>query len=444
MPQNKSIRVSQALLSHGWESNVHFEIDSEGWIEKIQWDSQKPCDETVDLVVLPGMPNVHSHAFQRAFAGSTEYRMAAKDSFWTWREKMFEFVRTLHPDQVYEIAKRLYREMLLTGYTWVGEFHYLHGRGVEVEGWSELEMCQALLQAASDVGIGCCLIPTLYQRGGFDARPLSEGQARFYLPEDRYIDLLRRLVPFTRTANQQLAAGIHSLRAVDTDIGNRVLQELASFEVEMPIHMHVAEQVLEVTDCQQHHGRSPIDYLLDSYDVDSRWCLIHGTQGTVDELSRLAKTNAVVCLCPTTEGNLGDGIFLAKEFMDQDGRIALGSDSHCSIDVQEELRWLEYSQRYRLRERAVLCSGSASVGHHLYKHCAANGGRAIGVRTGVLDVGYRADFVLVDHDDALDQVSQSVQGDRLLDQYLFCNHPKSRGPRKVMVGGEWIPLEEDH
>ncbi len=437
----KTLRFRAALLSTGWASDVWMEIDELGWIKDLKVGKSDVAQESFDQVALPGMTNVHSHAFQRAFAGSTEYRIAERDSFWTWREKMFKYVRTLTPEQVYEIAKGLYAEMLMAGYTWVGEFHYLHGHDGNRDSVDHA-MCRALARAAVDSGIGFCLLPTLYQRGGFDNRPLSSGQSRFYLSEDRFLELFRLLQSEFISADTKLGAALHSLRAVDDQTGNRVVAALKKLSPELPIHMHVAEQSLEVEDCLKVHARTPIRHLLDTYPIDPHWCLIHGTQGSVEELHAVVQTGAVVCLCPTTEGNLGDGIFAAKEFMERGGRIALGSDSHCSIDVREEIRWLEYSQRYRLRERAVLCGKDCSVGHHLYKSCAENGGRAIGVRTGVLDVGYRADLVLVEPGDDFERPLLEVQGHRLLDQYIFCNHPRSKGPSKVMVGGRWISATE--
>lgn len=445
----RTIKLKTALLADGWATNVVLTISDSGFITDVQSDSDSPADEDYDLIGLPGMPNVHSHAFQRAFAGSTEYRLENRDSFWTWREKMFEFAQTLRPEHVYEIALSLYKEMISAGYTWVGEFHYLHDEnpvsmGGRVAGNGESDgraMCAALIHAADEAGIGLCLIPTLYQRGGFDDRRLVSGQSRFSMQVDNWMRLVMELASQVESdkahlANRQIGMAMHSLRAVNDAVGVDAIGHIKREWPEMPIHIHVAEQQAEVDDCLREHGRRPIEHLFDCYDIDETWCLIHCTQSNDEELSAIARSGAVVGLCPTTEANLGDGLFAGREFLERAGRIAIGSDSHCSIDVREELRWLEYSQRYRTRERAVMCRGTRSVGRTLYELCAVNGGRALGVKTGQLAVGYRADLVLVRGSECNDSKGENAD-DVALDRYLFCNHPGSQGPERVMIGGRW-------
>lgn len=458
----RTIKLKSALLADGWANDVILSISDDGLITGISRDSKQSADEAYELIGLPGMPNVHSHAFQRAFAGATEFRIEDRDSFWTWREKMFEFARSLTVDRVYEIALSLYSEMIRAGYTWVGEFHYLHDeqptvdmhgtrvgqvrsdRREVVRGYA---MCDAIVRAAKDAGIGLCLIPTLYQRGGLDDRPLADGQSRFHLEVSDWLRLVRDLERFLPGAgtigsenpmvgNFQVGAAIHSLRAVDDAVGVNAIAELKRDRPEMPIHIHVAEQQAEVDDCIRQYGQRPIERLMDRYDVDETWCLIHCTQCDEIERQAIVDSGATVALCPTTEANLGDGLFPAAEFFAIDGRVAIGSDSHCSIDVREELRWFEYSQRYRARERAVLCLGSQSVGRTLYERCAENGGRSLGVKTGVLAVGYRADLVLV-ADTSSNGGSSLGADDLTLDRYIFCNHPGDNGPVRVMIGGCW-------
>lgn len=434
----KSIGVRCALLPSGWTENVRFVFTSAGEIDQIEVGSARQAESYWDGLALPGMTNVHSHAFQRGFAGLTEYRSAAHDSFWTWRSQMYDYVLSLDPDKVYHIAKQLYREMLQAGYTWVGEFHYLHRDQAGHKYDNPAEMSDALLRAATETGIGICLLPVLYQRGGFQNEPLSDGQRRFYLSENEYVDLLERLrsTSFSDQHNRRLGMAIHSLRAVDPTIANHVIEQMKQADARLPIHIHVAEQQAEVEACLAAHGKRSIAFLMDCYDVDANWCLIHATQCQSSELHAIDRSHAMVGVCPTTEANLGDGIFVGKEFSTLSRRIAIGSDSHCSIDVREELRWLEYTQRLQHRERAVMGTAQESVGRWLYQACAGAGGDAIGVRTGRLEPGYRADFVILD----LDHPSlEDVTGDRWLDRYLFCNHPDShRSIQSVLVGGRVV------
>lgn len=430
------IHVRAALLDEGWVDNVAIGISRAGdivCIEKNVSDvSHTSNREYVDLVALPGMCNIHSHAFQRGFAGSTEFRTESKDSFWTWRNQMYNYVLTLEPSTIYSIAKLLYGEMLRAGYTWVGEFHYLHRCNGQSNESQALEICDALRLAAEETGIGLCLIPVLYQRGGFRDEQVGEGQHRFVLEESDFVDLVSACRKMSCNNDYRVGMALHSLRAVSSIVGNRVIREIRRAYADCPIHIHVAEQLAELTDCVRIHGVRPVAYLFESYDVDKNWCLIHATHSDTTEIDLIARSQSVVGLCPTTEANLGDGIFPAKRLRDAGGRIAIGSDSHCSIDVREELRWLEYGQRLMLHERAILGSENESVGRFLYQNCASAGGQALGVLTGKLAVGYRADLILVDPAHAS---IANASGDRLLDRYIFCNHGSPL--RRVMVSGKW-------
>jgi len=409
----KTYRYTSALLPDGWHDNVEITVDHSGRISKIGTSTKHQGVLDTGLVALPGMANIHSHAFQRGLAGLSEFRTMEHDSFWTWRKLMYEFVETLTPEKVYQFALQLYREMRTAGYTWVGEFHYLHGSS---GGSQPLEMAEAISRAADDTGIGLCLIPVLYQRGGFDNSPLAGGQKFFSLSEEKYVELVERCLSWERD-HFQVGISLHSLRAVATGPGRQVLKHFASRE-NMPVHIHVAEQEREVEECLAVHARRPIEFLYEQFPVDENWCLIHATHLNHFEIRLIANSGAVVGLCPTTEANLGDGIFPAEKFLQAGGKIAIGSDSHCSIDWREELRLLEYGQRLSKRKRAVLGTENQSVGRRLYEATQRGGMQAMGLQSLGISAGERANFTLLNPYHPT--LSGSVH-DRLLDQIIFCN-----------------------
>lgn len=427
-----TLHFASALVAGQWKSNVVVRVSTTGLIDAISEGNETLVGPTKDLVALPGMVNVHSHAFQRGFAGLSEYRTAQHDSFWTWRKQMYEYVERLDPENVYAIARQLYAEMIAAGYTWVGEFHYVHNeRGGKAYG--ELaELSQSICRAASDVGIGLCLLPVLYQRGGFRNESLVEGQDRFALSNEQFVELVERCQADLKTAdNQTVGIALHSLRAVDAQSANEVVIHFRKSNSMIPIHIHVAEQTKEVDDCVDVHGQRSVEFLYESFPVDEHWCLIHATHLNEDEIESIARSKAVVGLCPTTEANLGDGLFAAKKFLDQGGRISIGSDSHCSIDLREELRILEYGQRLVSRGRAILGTESQSVGRRLYESAAIGGGQAIGVPTGEIKIGNRADFTLVDPNHAA--IGEESE-DRLLDRLVFTN--VGNPIAGVVIGGD--------
>lgn len=392
-----------------------------GQVEKIETvdpDSLSDAVQTLNCVCLPGMVNLHSHAFQRDFAGLSEFRTAANDSFWTWRELMYRYVSTMTLDQVYSTAKKLYQEMLSAGYTWVGEFHYLHHVAGQHGLQSAIEMADAIYRAATDTGIGFCFLPVLYQRGGFKNEPLGEGQQQFELVVDDFVQLRQQCQKNWESLDLQVGMALHSLRAVAANVGNQVISEIKAENANVPIHIHIAEQTKEVEACLEVHQARSVAYLLDQFAVDQHWCLIHATHMNEKEIAGVAKSGAVVGLCPTTEANLGDGFFPAQEFFAEGGVIGIGSDSHCSVDMREELRILEYGQRLKTRSRAVLGTETESVGRRLYLAAAKGGGKAIGMNTGTIDVGMRADWTLVDP--AHPSIDSAAE-DRLLDRLIFVN-----------------------
>ncbi|MFT5301501.1 MAG: formimidoylglutamate deiminase [Mariniblastus sp.] len=435
LPSKPSLQTSNGA---SWLSNVLISV-ADGCIVDVLADAEPTmADEQIAGVAIPAMVNVHSHAFQRGFAGLSEYRTVANDSFWTWRKLMYGYVLKLTPEDVYVIAKQLYLEMILAGYSWVGEFHYLHNDQTGASYSNPAEMADAVTQAARDTGLGICLLPVLYQRGGFDGKPMSAGQRRFGLSTDAYLSLLDSCR--SRTANlpnANLGIAIHSLRAASEESIRSVLQHRATDLPGCPVHIHVAEQTQEVDDCLAATGQRPVEHLLTQYDVNADWCLIHATHMNEIETLAMANSGATAGLCPTTEANLGDGFFPARLFLAQHGSIAIGSDSHCSVDVRDELRTLEYGQRLLLRQRAVLGTEQFSVGRRLYESAAVGGATSIGVKTGSIAKGSRADLLVVDDHSP---VIAGAQADRLLDCFVFANAGNSIAKR--MLGGVWIETEK--
>jgi formimidoylglutamate deiminase len=322
------------------------------------------------MLKIPGMPNLHSHAFQRAMAGLTERQTNPTDSFWTWRELMYRFASRITPEQLYAIAAQAYLEMLEAGYTSVCEFHYLHHQPNGQPYADRSEMSQAIIQAAQETGIRLTLLPTLYMTGGFDHRALNDRQKRFAHTTEDFLTLISGL---KKQENNRLKIGIafHSLRAVPEVAMREVLLGAGA----VPIHIHIAEQMAEVNDCLQLRGARPVQWLIANFDVNQHWTLVHATHVNDAERRLMAESNATVAICPTTEANLGDGIFQLREFIHEGGRFGIGSDSNASISPVEELRWLEYAQRLQHQQRNIaLNEKQHSVGEFLWRHTVRCGG----------------------------------------------------------------------
>ncbi|MEX1206770.1 MAG: formimidoylglutamate deiminase [Dongiaceae bacterium] len=439
--------AESALLPEGWARDVLFEIAADGNLAAVTPDAAggDPARHAARAAgpVLPGMPNLHSHAFQRAMAGLTERAGGAgEDSFWTWRRVMYDFVGRLTPSQVEAIAGQLYVEMLKAGYTAVGEFHYLHHDADGRPYADPAEMSERIVRAARATGIGLTLLPVLYACGGFGGRPAGPAQRRFLHDLDGFLALVRGLID-RHGRDPQLRVGIapHSLRAVTPELLAGAVAGLAGLDAAAPVHIHVAEQTEEVEECVAWSGQRPVEWLLDHAPVDARWCLVHATHMTETETGRLAASGAVAGLCPTTEANLGDGLFPARDYLRQGGAFGIGSDSHVSVSPVEELRWLEYGQRLVHRRRNLLAGGtpeSASVGASLYRAALAGGARALGRPIGRLAAGCRADLVVLD---AERPTLVGKAGDALLDALVFAGNDNP--VRDVMVGGRWL-VEEGH
>jgi formiminoglutamate deiminase len=401
------LHLELALTPDGWRRDVVVRIDH-GIILGVEEPGNGPA-QRVSGVVLPGLPNLHSHAFQRAMAGLTEQRGSEADSFWTWREAMYRFVERLDPDALEAIAAFAYMEMLEAGFTWVAEFHYLHhqpdGRPYD----NVAEMSERIVAAADAAGIGLTLLPVLYRQSGFLGKPATPSQRRFLNDRDSYARLME-----TRVPSGNIGIAPHSLRAVTLDD----LQWAALTWHGLPAHIHVAEQTREVDDCLAAHGRRPVDLLLDTVEVDGRrWCLVHATHADADELTRIVKAKATVGLCPITEANLGDGLFDAPAFLAQGGHFGIGSDSLIRISAADELRTLEYGQRLMHRQRNVLGEPTRSTGRRLFDAALVGGAQATdAMTTGGISPGKRADFVVLDRDHP---ALAAAQGDSLLDAWLF-------------------------
>lgn len=403
----------RALLADGWQRNVLIDVDAQGMITATAANSTPGEAQRLNGVVLPAMANLHSHAFQRAMAGLAEVAGDPQDSFWTWRDLMYRMVQRLSPQQVGAIATHLYVDMLKGGYTQVAEFHYLHHQP-DGQPYPDDAMLRQLIHAADRSGIGQTLLPVLYSYAGFGSQPAQPGQKRFIQDTHSYLaqqQRLHQLIAGRPLYNQGLC--FHSLRAVNEQ---QMREVLASSPADLPVHIHIAEQEKEVNDSLAWSGERPVSWLLDRFDVDTRWCLIHATHLNEQEIRRLAASQAVAGLCPTTEANLGDGIFPATDYVAQGGRWGIGSDSHVSLDVVEELRWLEYAQRLRDRRRnRIVTTQQPSVGDVLYQQALAGGAQACGVKMGSLQPGYRADWLVL----AGDSLLESTPDASLLNHWLF-------------------------
>lgn len=385
---------------------------------------------SVSRYAVPGIPNLHSHAFQRAMAGLAERQTHPEDSFWTWRETMYRFAARMTPESVHAVATQLYVEMLEAGYTSVCEFHYLHHAPDGKPYADPAAMSQALIAAARDTGIRLTLLPVLYMTGGFDGRPLSERQRRFGHDVESFLRLIERLTP-ERNGGMRLGCAFHSLRAVPEAAMHEVLSALPH---DFPLHIHIAEQIGEVQDCLAIRGARPVEWLLHNADIGARWTLVHATHLTDQEARGIARSGATVAICPTTEANLGDGLFPLRAYLDAGGAWGIGSDSQISVSPVEELRWLEYGQRLITRHRNVAVSDrSPSVGETLLQGVT-------GSRTNATGFGTESeDFLILDEEAP---AFAGAQPANIVDRWIFSgNRPLVR---EVNVGGEQVVADGRH
>ena len=426
-----TIHCARVLLPDGWAREVRLRIDAGKFAAIERMVPAQPGDVRA-AVMLPGMGNVHSHGFQRGMAGLTEYRGPEADNFWSWRELMYRFVGTMTPDDLEAITALAYIEMLESGFTRVGEFHYVHHDAAGRSYAQPAEMAARVASAAATTGIALTLLPVFYAHANFGGEAPTAGQRRFVTGIDEYARLLDASRALVATlADARVGVAPHSLRAVTPD----ELRQVVALSAGAPIHIHAAEQVREVEECRDWSGATPVQWLLEHTDVNARWCLIHATHMSAEEIARLARSGAVAGFCPVTEANLGDGIAPAAAFTAEGGTLGIGTDSNVRISVSEELRQLEYAQRLRDRARNVLAAQSAhSTGRTLFAGARRGGDRALGVEgAGGITEGAPADCVSLDVD-ALVQAGD----DGVLDSFVFAGVPVQhvwRAGRQVVADG---------
>ena len=426
----KTIPNARIWHPDGWHDGTKFQLDLNGRIE------QARNGGTINQRVVPGIANLHSHAFQRAMAGMAERQEHAEDSFWSWREAMYRFAQRLDPDRMRAVAAQLYVEMLEAGYTTVCEFHYLHhapdGRPYD----DPAAMSRALIAAANDTGIRLTLLPVLYMTPGFAGGELDPRQKRFGHDVDAYLQLLERLRG-EQGDMVKVGCALHSLRAVPPDAMRQVLEALPA---DCRIHIHIAEQVAEVEQCLEHRGARPVQWLLDNAGVDARWTLVHATHLDDAELAGIAHSGATVAICPTTEANLGDGLFRLSDYLAAGGRLGIGSDSNSSISPVEELRWLEYGQRLATQRRNIAVRpDSPSVGQTLLHSVATSAADSTGHGVGTLVPGHYADALVLDV--GAPQFAGADDADAI-DRWLFSGNRNL--VRETWVGGRCLVEKGRH
>ena len=500
----RAFRFERLLVGDRWERDVRVEVDAGGRIASLEAGGEPNGGETVTGWAVPGVPNVHSHSFQRAMAGLAEGR--GPDSFWGWREVMYAFLERLTPDDVEAITAQLYIEMLKAGFTCVGEFHYLHHAPGGGRYDDPAEMSRRILAAAGTAGIGLVHMPVVYEVGGFGGEALEGGQRRFRLDLEGAGRMREAVAVDLAEAGAGIGWALHSLRAVSAETfggveglmgamesvgamggeaeeggaGGRQARGTVAGTRAAPVHIHVAEQEREVRECLERRGARPVEWLLANAPVDERWCLVHATHVSREEISAVAGCGAVVGLCPTTEANLGDGLFPLGEFVGAGGRFGIATDSHVSRSPVEELRLLEYGQRLATKRRGGLGGGGsdgsesagsvgqergdrggggeggvagvgegpggavlAGAGGALLAHSWDGGCRALGWEGGGIEIGKRADLVVLE---AGHPALVGRDGAAVLDSWVFSG--TDNPVRDVMVGGEWVvrdgrhPLEE--
>jgi formimidoylglutamate deiminase len=423
-----------ALLGDVWVDGVRIHVNEIGDVASIDSGGPHPGDQRLPGAVIPGMPNLHSHAFQRALLGRTQRKGPGDDSFWTWREAMYGSLDHLGPVEVEAITAWLCVELLEGGFTQLGEFHYVHHQPDGTPYADRAELARRVIAGARTAGMGLTMLPVLYAASGFGPLPPSHGQRRFIDSADGVLRLIDALRP---ECGPDLRLGLapHSLRAVPPEALEEALVGLPS---DAPVHIHIAEQTAEVRACQAWSGKRPIAWLLDHHDVDGRWCLVHATHLDADELDRVARSGAVVGLCPTTEADLGDGVFPATDLIAGGGHYGVGTDSHVGRSAPAELRLLEYGQRLRDQRRIrVLGPEDAHAGAALWRDAARGGAQALGVLAGSIAPGHRADFVSLDPEHA---VLEGLSGDALLDGLVLGQgdtavHTVVSGGRVVVEAG---------
>ncbi len=424
----QKLYFKEGYVEGKWALNIQLDIDAHGMITAVHRDVKIPDTAEVYDTVLPAMPNLHSHAFQRAFAGLAEYKEAGQSDFWSWRNAMYHFAAQMTPEALSTITSALYVEMLKAGYTAVGEFHYLHNSHND----QALAMSEAIIGAADKSGIAVTHLPVLYQASDFGGKPAKAGQQPF-LHCNKEFDRLLQVLKTRVGGRHQLGMAFHSLRAVPEENFDAAINAIENISLQAPIHIHIAEQMKEVDASVAHSGKRPVEWLMENQNVDERWCLVHATHVQEHEWKAIAESGAVVGLCPTTEANLGDGLFPVPEYIKLGGKFGIGSDSHISVDAREELRLLEYGQRLARQQRTVLTdAGGGHTGEYLWREAAKGGAQALAQPIGEITVGKRADLLVINRDTPM--MAGSFYG-QVMDSFIFSgqNNPIT----DVMVAGVW-------
>lgn len=433
---DQTLWFDQALLPAGWADRVRVTV-RDGLIAAVETGVARVSGEAGGGIALPGMPNLHSHAFQRGMAGLTEGRGPSDDDFWTWRELMYRFLDRGGPDEIEAITAYAFMEMLEGGFTRVAEFHYLHN---DVDGRpyaDRAEIARRIVAAAGETGIGLTLLPVFYAHSTFGGAAPNHGQRRFINDVAGFADLMALSVEAVKSLpDAVVGVAPHSLRAVTPEELDAVVAMTGG-----PVHIHVAEQVKEVRDCLDWSGARPVEWLMAHAPVDRRWCLIHSTHVTEAEMTSVAQSGAVVGLCPITEANLGDGIFPAVAYRNAGGRFGVGTDSNVMIGAAEELRTLEYSQRLSLKGRGLMAGETGSTGRGLYEAALDGGAQATGtLATGApagIAPGLSADLVMLD---AGHVAFHGRRGDAVLDSWIMAARGSPiagvwRRGERVVTGG---------
>ncbi|MBC3832665.1 formimidoylglutamate deiminase [Undibacterium amnicola] len=389
----QTLFAKQALLPSGWTSDVRLHWDGAGHLSQIETGVMPLSYERQYGYVSPGMTNLHSHAFQRAMAGMTEIAGEGPDSFWTWRDLMYRYALAISPEQMQAIAAQLYSECLRHGYTSVCEFHYVH-RAPNGEFYSDIaETSRQVIAGAQQTGMGITMLPVLYSYADFNQQPLREDQRRFNTNVEQILRIIEALEK-QRNAQTEIGVAPHSLRAASTA---QISEVTAALPAGRPIHIHIAEQMREVNACLAATGKRPVELLFDTQTVDERWCLVHATHLNPHEVASMAASKSIAGICTSTEGNLGDGFFELLDYIAANGRFGIGTDSHASQSVVEEIRWLEYGQRLKMQGRNIASvKGQRRVADYLWQQCLLGGAQASGRAVGSLEVGKRADMIIFD------------------------------------------------
>ena len=431
-------RFDSLLLQNNWVSPAFVGVDQHGIIQYLHTNppAESIAIESVQGFAIPGFQNAHSHAFQYAMAGLAEnHATGIEDDFWTWREEMYKCALSIDPDQAEAIAAMLYAEMVRHGYTHVAEFHYLHHDKDGKRYTALAEMGERMVSAAKTAGIKITLVPVFYQKGNFGEEPQPRQKRFISTTVDDYFTLLdssRQVIKNYKDAS--LGFSVHSLRAVELA---DILKTVKEGPKDLPFHIHIAEQRKEVTDCLAYAAKRPMQWMLDNLELNERFQLVHSTHLDDDELVRLAKSKANVVLCPSTEGNLGDGIFRMKEYIKLGGHWNIGTDSHIGLNPFEEFRMIDYHQRLVTNMRNTFEGDAAKA---MVNESVVGGRMAMGRKTADhFEVGQPFDALVVSATTHL--LADTSEKNRLASIVFTGDSSRNSG---TIINGKWIVKNQHH